>query len=79
MIETVTIDRLFLELSQITKAKTSNEICLENELKAWKKFAAYCRSCALSGESNPQDFKTFVEYSNLSLCLDKLSTAHSGL
>lgn len=79
MIETVTIDRLFLELSQITKAKTANEIRLESELAAWKKFASYLRSCALSGEDNPQDFKSFVEYSNLSLCLDKLSTAHSGL
>lgn len=40
-IETETIDKLFLELSQITKAKTNKELSLErlleSVLEAWKK------------------------------------------
>lgn len=30
------------------------------DMKTWKRFASYCRSCALSGESNPLDFEQFV-------------------
>lgn len=31
------------------------------QLAQYQQFAAYCRSCALSGESDPQTFEQFVE------------------
>lgn len=44
--ETEHIDKLFLELSQVTKAKTSNELYLENllyiVLEAWKNNVMLC-------------------------------------
>lgn len=38
MIETTNIDKLFLELSQFTRAKTKKELKLENELKDCREF-----------------------------------------
>ncbi len=35
------------------------EKVVRNELSAWQRFSSYCRSCALSGESNPQEFEEF--------------------
>lgn len=32
----------------------------EGELAMLQRFASYCRSCALSGESNPMEFETFI-------------------
>ena len=31
------------------------------ELAQWQQFASYCRSCALSGEHDPQDFADFTQ------------------
>ena len=31
------------------------------ELRKWQQYAAYCRSCALSGEADPQDFEEFCQ------------------
>lgn len=33
----------------------------KQELSAWQQFAGYCRSCALSGEHDPQSFEDFVK------------------
>ena len=37
------------------------EIDVVKQLAQYQQFAAYCRSCALSGESDPQTFEQFVE------------------
>lgn len=43
-----------------TAMKFFREICdMRKELALWQQFASYCRSCALSGESNPLDFDSF--------------------
>lgn len=39
---------------------TLAQLVAENE--QWRRFASYCRSCALSGESNPQTFQEFCNY-----------------
>jgi hypothetical protein len=31
----------------------------DDELRSWKRFAAYCRSCAMSGENDPHTFEQF--------------------
>jgi len=55
--ETESIDKLFLELSQITKAKTKKEIVLENilrdVLKAWSDQARKI------GNIEPRDMSLF--------------------
>lgn len=60
--DTEAIDKLFLELSQFTKAKTKREVELERRLSDYQRFASYCRSCALSGESDPQSFEDFIRF-----------------
>lgn len=32
---------------------------VSDELAKWQQFASYCRSCALSGESDPVEFEDF--------------------
>jgi hypothetical protein len=54
------LDKLFLELSQITMARTAKEIELEKKLTQWMQYAAYCRSCAKSGDHDPHDFEAFL-------------------
>jgi hypothetical protein len=34
--------------------------------EAWQRFANYCRSCAISGESNPDSFEDFCARAALS-------------
>ncbi len=48
------------ELAQEAIAAALDE--REREAGQWRRFAAYCRSCALSGESNPHTFEQFVSY-----------------
>jgi hypothetical protein len=45
-IETEVIDRLYLELSQVTKAKTNRELLLENNLKEANELLRSCYSIA---------------------------------
>lgn len=61
-LETETINKLFLGLSQVTNAKTKRELELEKQLNLWQKYASYCFSCAQSGESNVQGMVEFQDY-----------------
>jgi hypothetical protein len=39
----------------------------EQTIGQWQRYAAYCRSCALSGESDPHTFEQFVNYTTAAL------------
>ena len=45
--ETETIDRLFLELSQVTQATTKKEIELMNEVEKLKRGEFICQKCGI--------------------------------
>lgn len=60
-LETEIIDKLFLELSQVSKARTGREVSLEVELAGWQRYASYCRSCALSGEHGVLEYHEFMK------------------
>lgn len=58
--ETETIDKLFLELSQFTNATTAKELELKSLLNIYQRWAAYCFCCAKTGE-DPLSFYMFEE------------------
>lgn len=41
-------------------AETPDQGRWGEELRLWQAYASYCRSCALSGEANPEDMETFA-------------------
>lgn len=67
--QTEIIDKLYLELATVVspETKSGRELKLERELGQWQQYAAYLRSCALSGESDPHDFDAFLAKSEPSL------------
>ena len=62
-LETAMNERPYTHTQEILQGEVRR---LRVELGQWQQFAAYCRSCALSGEHDPQDFQDFMAYTGWS-------------